>query len=104
MSKLNVLNAVSGYQEILNSKEILETTGTDFSEYTGRIRTTLQNLHPKRIELVVKEIFAETPSTKTIRLISKHGHALPAFQAGQYINLFLEVDGTETARPYAIAR
>ncbi|WP_460104007.1 FAD-binding oxidoreductase [Sessilibacter sp. MAH4] len=28
---------------------------------------------------------------------------MPPFQAGQYINLFVEIDGVKTARPYAIS-
>ncbi|MDE2421588.1 MAG: 2Fe-2S iron-sulfur cluster binding domain-containing protein [Gammaproteobacteria bacterium] len=103
MSNIQVLNAVTGYQEIMYAKGELEKTGTDFSEYKGKIANIMQTLHPKRIDLVVGHILQETPTTATIRLVSKHGHDLPAFQAGQYINLFLNVQGTYTARPYAIA-
>lgn len=103
MSNLHVLNAVTGYQEIFQAKAELEQKGSDFSEYKGQIQRIMQSLHPKRIDLVVQDIIHETPSTKTIRLVSKHGRALPAFQAGQYINLFMNIQGTYTARPYAIA-
>lgn len=103
MSNIHVLNAVTGYQEIMYAKGELEKTGTDFSEYKGQIANIMHTLHPKRIDLVISNIVQETPTTATIRLVSKHGHDLPAFQAGQYINLFLNVQGTYTARPYAIA-
>ncbi|MCU0576756.1 MAG: FAD-binding oxidoreductase, partial [Desulfobacterota bacterium] len=59
-------------------------------------------LHPKTISLTVSEIIDETGTTKTFRLVSTRG-ALPPFQAGQYINVFLDVGGIRTSRPYSIA-
>jgi len=103
MSNIQVLNAVTGYQEIIQAKNALEQSGTDFSEYTGQIANIMQTLHPKRLDLVVVEIIQETVTTTTIRFASKHKNPLPAFQAGQYINLFMTIQGTYTARPYAIA-
>ena len=103
MSNIQVLNAVTGYQDIIQAKNALEQSGTDFSEYTGQIANIMQTLHPKRLDLVVVEIIQETVTTTTIRLASKHKNPLPAFQAGQYINLFMTIQGTYTARPYAIA-
>ena len=89
MSNIQVLNAVTGYQDIIQAKNALEQSGTDFSEYTGQIANIMQTLHPKRLDLVIVEIIQETVTTKTIRFASKHKNPLPAFQAGQYINLFL---------------
>ena len=103
MSNIQVLNAVTGYQDIIQAKNALEQSGTDFSEYTGQIANIMQTLHPKRLDLVIVEIIQETVTTKTIRFASKHKNPLPAFQAGQYINLFMTIQGTYTARPYAIA-
>jgi len=60
-------------------------------------------LHPKKLELRVSEIIRETPSTKTLRLVSTKGAFLPPFQAGQYINLFVEAAGVRTSRPYSIS-
>ena len=103
MSNIQVLNAVTGYQDIIQAKNALEQSGTDFSEYTGQIANIMQTLHPKRLDLVVVEIIQETATTTTIRFASKYKNPLPAFQAGQYINLFMTIQGTYTARPYAIA-
>jgi ferredoxin-NADP reductase len=50
----------------------------------------------------VADIITETDSAKTLRLVAEEGR-LPPFQAGQYICLFLEVDGIRTARPYSIS-
>ena len=62
----------------------------------------IDRLHPQRLVLRVSETIQETPSTKTLRLVSPDGH-LPPFQAGQYIVLFVEVGSTRTSRPYSIS-
>jgi ferredoxin-NADP reductase len=55
-----------------------------------------------RIYLRVREIIEETASTKTIRFEAAKGK-LPYFRSGQYINLFVNIDGVQTSRPYSIA-
>jgi ferredoxin-NADP reductase len=62
----------------------------------------IAGIHPRRLELKVKEIIAETASAKTFRMESKDGR-LPLFRAGQYINLFVEIGGVRTSRPYSIS-
>ncbi|MEI6186308.1 MAG: FAD-binding oxidoreductase, partial [Dehalococcoidia bacterium] len=62
----------------------------------------LAGIHPRRLKLKVKEIIKETASAKTFRLESKDGR-LPYFRAGQYINLFVEIGGVKTSRPYSIS-
>ena len=100
--KKNALSAVIGYQEAVKVKAALAETGSDFSDQKWATANTIAKLHPKRLTLEVAEIIEETASTKTFRLVST-GDVLPPFQAGQYINLFVNIDGVETARPYAIS-
>jgi len=102
MPKLHVLNAVTGYKEALTVKDELSKTGSDFTDKKWATRNSIAKLHPKRLTLEVSEIIVETESTKTFRLVSTGGK-LPPFQAGQYINLFVDIDGVNTARPYAIS-
>ncbi len=102
MPKLNVLNAVTGFQEAVKIKDELAKTGSDFTDQKWATANSIAKLHPKRLTLEVSEVIEETETTKTFRLVST-GSALPPFQAGQYINLFVEIDGIETARPYAIS-
>ena len=102
----NVMNLVVGYQEAVKVKEELAKTGTDFSDQKWATANTIKKLHPKRLSLIVSEIIDETESTKTFRLIKNSQNEdkkLPPFQAGQYINLFVNIDGVETARPYAVS-
>lgn len=103
MSEHNALKSIVGYQEACEAKEALEQTGSDFRELRGQVRQTIARLHPKRLQLRVAEIIDDTPTTRTLRLIAADGGELPPFQAGQYINLFVNIDGVETARPYAIS-
>jgi ferredoxin-NADP reductase len=98
----NILHAVKGYQEALDHQQELIKSGTDFNEQKGQVANTIASLHPKRLQLVVTEVIEDTQSTKTLRFKAQ-GVALPPFQAGQYINLFVNIEGTETARPYAIS-
>jgi len=66
------------------------------------MKTALARLHPSRISLEVAEVIEETQSTKTFRLAPANGEP-PPFQAGQYINLFVEIDGIRTSRPFSIS-
>jgi ferredoxin-NADP reductase len=54
------------------------------------------------MRLRVTEIIQETPTAKTLRFERIDG-PLPPFRPGQYINLFVDVDGVLTSRPYSIS-
>ncbi|MCW7470048.1 FAD-binding oxidoreductase [Leptospira kanakyensis] len=99
----NILNSVVGFQEAVLKKEELEKNGSNFIEGKGLVRETIRSLHPKRIRLRVENIRIDTPSTKTLEMVSIDGKNLPPFQAGQYINLFVSLQGVLTARPYSIS-
>jgi ferredoxin-NADP reductase len=101
-TKPEILNAVKGYKEGTQRMQERAKTGTNKSELKGKVTSDVAKLHPKRLQLIVKEIIQETDSTKTFRMVSE-SQKLPPFQAGQYINLFTKIDGVETARPYAIS-
>lgn len=108
MSNSNeLLENIVGYVEGVARKESREQTGSDFSEQKGKTTADIAKLHPKRLDLAVTEIFQDTPSTKTFRVVSNgalnKNQALPPFQAGQYINLYTTINGVDTARPYAIS-
>jgi ferredoxin-NADP reductase len=54
------------------------------------------------MRLRVIDIIQETPTTKTFRLERTDG-PLPPFRPGQYVNVFVDVDGVLTSRPYSIS-
>ncbi|MHB8780228.1 MAG: FAD-dependent oxidoreductase [Candidatus Geothermincolia bacterium] len=73
-------------------------TGAELAE----LRASVSRLHPSRLQLRVAAIRDETASARTIRLEPVNGE-LPYFRPGQYVNLFLSVNGVATSRPFSIA-
>lgn len=102
MALKDVLKDIEGYQDIRHDIEILKKYGTDYTSQKGVVERIIEGLHPKKIQLRVSEIRQETKSTKTLRFVAKDGF-LPPFQAGQYINIFVEAGGIRTSRPYSIS-
>ncbi|MFH1135017.1 MAG: 2Fe-2S iron-sulfur cluster-binding protein [Pseudomonadota bacterium] len=102
MAQNNLFSEMDGYSEIVKEIEVLQKYGPDYSAQRGRVGRILERLHPPRLNLRLSEIRDETVSTKTLRFTSAEGF-LPPFQAGQYINLFVETGGVRTSRPYSIS-
>lgn len=74
----------------------------DYTKEPDIVKKIVDGLHPERMYLKVKEIIEETPSTKTFRMVPTKGK-LPPFRAGQYVNLFVNIEGVLTSRPYSIS-
>jgi len=102
MAKKDIVQKIDGYDEIIRETAVLEKYGFDYQAKRGEVRSIIDALHPARLDLTVSEIIQETASTKSIKLVSESG-CLPPFQAGQYINVFVETGGVRTSRPYSIA-
>lgn len=102
MTKEEIARQIEGYEEILKENAILEKYGFDYQAKKGEVRKIVDALHPARLDLTVSEINAETPSAKSIKLVCESGY-LPPFEAGQYLNVFVEIGGVRTSRPYSIA-
>lgn len=79
-------------------------TGVDYTEpkYKDLVRQVVENIHPKKMQLRVLEVIEETSSTKTFRF-ERLDSPFPPFRAGQYVNLFVEIEGVRTSRPYSIS-
>ena len=54
------------------------------------------------MRLRATRIIEDTATTKTIRFERLDG-SIPPFRAGQYVNMFVEIDGVRTSRPYSIS-
>lgn len=93
---------IQGYQKIQKEIEILRKYGTDCISRRGVVENIVRRMHPSRLNLKVSDIRQETKTAKTIRLVSG-GAMLPPFQAGQYINLFVEIGNIRTSRPYSLS-
>jgi glycine betaine catabolism B len=86
----------AGAADIQDEIDRREPDTTDHAAATAGVISTY---HPKRLQLTVAEVIAETATTKTFRMRRTGGGDLPPFLAGQYVNVF--VDGT--SRPFAIS-
>jgi len=93
---------IEGYAEIRREIEVLRRYRFDYTSNKGKVGQILDLLHPQRLRLQVSEIREETKTAKSFRLVSPDGY-LPPFQAGQYINLFVDIGGVRTSRPYSIS-
>ncbi len=103
MSKVDVKTQLEGYADIVRENEILRKYALDRTAQKGQVAAAVNRLHPVSLKLRVSRIMAETASTGTLRLVAADGTRLPPFQAGQYINLFVETGGVRTSRPYSIS-
>jgi glycine betaine catabolism B len=101
MSKA-IFEEFDGYTGIVDEIDFSRKHGTDYAVYRDSVNQQIGLLHPNRMTLRVLDIIDETPSTKTLRFVSQDGY-LPPFLSGQYIALFLDVNGVRTSRPYSLS-
>jgi ferredoxin-NADP reductase len=76
--------------------------GVDYAAAGDTVQQIVSRIHPRRMQLRVTDIIQETPTTKTFRFERLDG-PLPPFRPGQYVNLFVDVDGVLTSRPYSMS-
>ena len=100
--KTDIARQLDGYVDVAREIVVARKYGSDFTQDRGTFGDAVGRLHPRRVRLQVSTVVAETPSTRTLRLVPVDGR-LPPFQAGQYITLFLDIDGVRTARPYSLS-
>jgi len=98
----DMIQQLDGYEDVCREIEISRKYGLEVSTDKGSAADYIRRLHPAVMNLKISQIIEETASTKTLRLVSPDGY-LPPFQAGQYIALYLEIEGIRTGRPYSIS-
>ncbi|MFH1530346.1 MAG: iron-sulfur cluster-binding domain-containing protein [Pseudomonadota bacterium] len=79
--------------------ETWDYSGEEFRLQRSRL---LDRLHPDRMRLRVEKVIIETQSAITLRTTRIDG-PLPVFRPGQYVNLFVELGGVRTSRPFSIS-
>jgi len=101
---INWLQDVREHLRVSQRRNALRRPGQGFDHTEDRdtVQRIVSRIHPRRMRLRVIEILRETPTTKTFRLERTDGE-LPPFRPGQYISVFVDVDGVLTSRPYSIA-
>jgi len=98
----SIKSELEGYNDIQQEIEALRRNSLGRTAEKGMVAELINRLHPKTLHLKVARTIRETSSTRTLRLVAREGH-LPPFEAGQYINLFVEINGVRSSRPYSIA-
>jgi len=104
MEILHWIQDISEYARVSRQRKALRQPGQGVNHAAAgdTTRQIVERLHPARMRLQVTEIIQQTPSTKTLRFERIDG-PLPPFRPGQYVNLFVDVDGVLTSRPYSIS-
>lgn len=97
-----IIGTMSNGPEVLQELAFAKKVGKDISLERGVVQKKIAELHPSVLKLVVSEIEPVSPIAKRIRFVSENGY-LPPFEAGQYINVFCEIDGVRTSRPYSLS-
>jgi ferredoxin-NADP reductase len=100
------LQDVREHLRVSRRRKALRQPGQGFDyttdKYQDVVHRVVSAIHPRRMRLRVVETVQETPTTKTFRCERTDG-LLPPFRPGQYVNVFVDVDGVLTSRPYSIA-
>lgn len=92
---------IENFEEVTSEIKTCRKYGTDYRLERGHTDAIISRIHPAKLNLIVSEMIHQTKDATTIRLVSKDGY-LPPFEAGQYINIFAEIEGVRTSRPYSI--
>lgn len=93
------LKDISGIFRVMKvrKKAIESANGENIKE--DKITKLAKELHPSKFKAVVSEIVEETKDAKRITFVSKQ---IPYFQAGNYLTVELEINGSVVTRPYSI--
>ena len=97
-----IIGTMNNGSEVLQELAFAKKVGKDISLERGVVQKKIAELHPSVLNLIVSEIESVSPIAKRIRFVSENGY-LPPFEAGQYINVFCEIDGVRTSRPYSLS-
>lgn len=99
--KETLLGTLVHGEEILENIRVMRSVSADKISCEN-VAAASERLHSKSLSLVVSSVFDTGKNAKVIRFVSENGY-LPPFEAGQYINIFTEIDGVRTSRPYSIS-
>ena len=100
--KETLIGTMENGKEVLEEIKFARKSGMDILVQKNSVQSCLAKLHPGKLELTVSDIYPAAKDAKVFRFVSKTGY-LPPFEAGQYINVYVEIDGVCTSRPYSIS-
>lgn len=99
--KETLLGTLVHGEEVMENIRVMRSVSSDkISE--ENVAASSERIHSKKLSLLVSGVYDTGKNAKVIRFVSENGY-LPPFEAGQYINIFTEIDGVRTSRPYSIS-
>ncbi|MBR4455940.1 MAG: 2Fe-2S iron-sulfur cluster binding domain-containing protein [Solobacterium sp.] len=93
---------VLGANRVIDARRKLIESGSPENLYHDHIKEIAQELHPESTRVRVTKAENVSPTARRFTFEAAEGELLPPFQAGQYVSLDLEINGTVTTRPYSI--
>ncbi len=101
-TKIMITKNITNGIEVLTSIEARKKEGNPYQSERGKTGEIIRRYHPETLSVKVSKIIDVTKDAKTFRLVSTNGN-LPVFQAGQYLNIFVNIEGILTSRPISIS-
>lgn len=99
--KETLLGTLEHGQQVMDSIRVLRSVSADKIP-TDSVTRPSEAIHRKELKLVVQSVTDTGKQAKILRFVSEDGY-LPPFEAGQYINLFTQIEGVRTSRPYSLS-
>lgn len=100
--KETLLSTLVHGEETLENIKVMRRVSPDKIPTENLADKTIKKLHEKELKLVINEIIDTGKNAKIFRFTSETGY-LPPFEAGQFINIFMEIDGVRVSRPYSLS-
>ena len=98
----NFFQDALGAIRVTRARRKLIAHGDATAPYSDHVGELARELHPAVTHLRVSNVEDVSPTARRITFEAIAPDVLPPFQAGQYVSLDLEIDGTVTTRPYSI--
>ena len=99
--KETLLGTLEHGQQIMENIRVMRSVSADKFP-TDSVARPAEAIHRKELKLVVQSVMDTGKQAKIFRFVSEDGY-LPPFEAGQYINLFTQIEGVRTSRPYSLS-
>lgn len=99
--KETLLGTLEHGQQIMENIHVMRSVSADKLP-TDSVARPAEAIHRKELKLVVQSVMDTGKQAKIFRFVSEDGY-LPPFEAGQYINLFTQIEGVRTSRPYSLS-
>lgn len=99
--KETLLGTLEHGQQIMENIRVMRSVSADKLP-TDSVARPAEAIHRKELKLVVQSVMDTGKQAKIFRFVSEDGY-LPPFEAGQYINLFTQIEGVRTSRPYSLS-